>query len=114
MLRSKRAELANERVSRDAIAVERVPEAMDDVQHTANREISIASMSRHWRTIRAIDAALDRIGEGAFGECEACGEAISERRLQAIPWAHLCLNCQEAEDAAEDAAAGGTIPARAA
>ena len=40
-----------------------------------------------------IDAALQRINEGTFGKCTACGAAISEERLKAIPYTPLCVRC---------------------
>ncbi len=40
-----------------------------------------------------VDAALDRMGEGGFGNCEACGKAIAIDRLQAIPFARQCIDC---------------------
>lgn len=41
-------------------------------------------------------AALDRIDQGTFGECEACGEQIPTARLDAIPYARYCIQCAEA------------------
>ena len=46
--------------------------------------------------IRMIEAALDRIGDGTFGECVACGDPISEERLEAVPHAARCRNCARA------------------
>ena len=43
--------------------------------------------------IRMIEAALDRIRDGTFGKCVECGEAISEERLDAVPYAARCRNC---------------------
>jgi DnaK suppressor protein len=48
-----------------------------------------------YQTLKLIDAALDRMAAGEFGACLACGEAISNRRLNAIPWAEYCIRCQE-------------------
>lgn len=43
--------------------------------------------------IRMIQAALGRIADGSFGDCVACGEEISEARLDAVPHAARCKNC---------------------
>ena len=48
--------------------------------------------------LRAVDAALTRIDEGTYGECLACGENISERRLRAISSAWLCAGCAEIQE----------------
>ncbi len=45
--------------------------------------------------LRAVEAALGRIEDGTFGQCAACEEEINPRRLQAVPWAQLCVSCQE-------------------
>ena len=43
--------------------------------------------------IRMIQAALERVADGTYGECVACGEPISEARLNAVPHAARCKNC---------------------
>ena len=43
--------------------------------------------------IRMIKAALDRIEEGTYGECAACGEWIAAERLDAVPHASRCRGC---------------------
>src|SRR5512136_1511526 len=45
------------------------------------------------REIDEIDAALRRIGEGRYGQCEACGGPIGLQRLRAIPEARYCMAC---------------------
>ena len=45
--------------------------------------------------LAAVDAALAKIDRGAYGLCSDCGQAISGRRLAAIPWVVRCIACQE-------------------
>lgn len=52
--------------------------------------------------LREIQESLQRIDAGAYGLCLECEEPISQKRLQAIPWARHCVPCQE-ELAAEEA-----------
>ncbi len=47
----------------------------------------------HRRDVAQVDAALIRIEEGSYGECERCGRAIGRQRLRAIPDARLCIPC---------------------
>lgn len=47
-----------------------------------------------------IRAALERLDTGKYGICERCGKAIDPRRLEALPYATLCLDDQKREDAA--------------
>jgi len=48
--------------------------------------------------VAAIDAALERLGDGTFGQCQHCGIAISAGRMQAQPSAATCLACQELQE----------------
>lgn len=43
-----------------------------------------------------VEAALKRIEDGTYGKCIVCGDAIPEKRLEAIPWASRCIKDQEA------------------
>ena len=45
------------------------------------------------KVLRAIEDALTRIRQGRFGICEECGQAISKARLEAVPWARDCRDC---------------------
>jgi DnaK suppressor protein len=47
-------------------------------------------------TAASIRRALELIDDGRFGRCQTCGERIGEDRLQAVPWALLCMRCQSA------------------
>ncbi|HEY8673037.1 MAG TPA: TraR/DksA family transcriptional regulator [Candidatus Dormibacteraeota bacterium] len=46
-----------------------------------------------YATVAEIDQALERIDSGSYGRCVACGELIPAERLQAVPWAALCVPC---------------------
>ncbi len=45
-----------------------------------------------------VRAALDRADSGEFGACEACGEPVEKKRLEAVPWARYCIRCQNLQD----------------
>jgi DnaK suppressor protein len=51
--------------------------------------------------LRDVHAALGRINVGTFGLCLECDDELSPKRLAAVPWASLCIRCQEAEDGRE-------------
>jgi DnaK suppressor protein len=51
--------------------------------------------------LREIKAALARIEDAEYGECMECEEPISNKRLEAIPWARYCIACQEEQAAFE-------------
>jgi len=46
-----------------------------------------------YATVAEINQALERIDSGTYGRCVACGELIPAERLQAVPWAALCVPC---------------------
>jgi DnaK suppressor protein len=48
-----------------------------------------------YEKLRKVEAALERLSTGEFGICQACEEPIPRKRLLAIPWADLCVPCQE-------------------
>jgi RNA polymerase-binding protein DksA len=45
-----------------------------------------------------VEAALERIEAGTFGSCEECGREISPERLDAVPYAPLCIDCARRHD----------------
>ncbi len=45
--------------------------------------------------LRLVESALDRLDLGEYGTCARCAAAISPKRLQAIPWARYCVDCQD-------------------
>jgi DnaK suppressor protein len=98
ILEAKQAELAQVLRNRDAITIEKSPDALDEVQHAAERELAIRNLDRESQLLRNVRAALRRINEGAFGVCVHCEEDISPKRLNAVPWTPFCIQCQEAAD----------------
>lgn len=46
-----------------------------------------------YATVADIDQALERLDAGTYGRCLACGTAIPTERLEAVPWAALCVAC---------------------
>ncbi len=101
ILIQKKREVSGTPLNREEIAIERAPDMIDDVQNTTERELALGSINRQWQTLRAIDQALQRLEEGSFGVCAECDRQIHPKRLQAVPWAALCLSCQAAKDAEE-------------
>ncbi|MCE7966930.1 TraR/DksA family transcriptional regulator [Nitrospirales bacterium NOB] len=58
------------------------------------RELGISLMEMRNRKRQAIDEALTRLNEGTYGICAECGVEVSEKRLEAVPFAKLCVECQ--------------------
>lgn len=85
----------------DSLALEHEP---GDVQFdeeggeggTANvdREIDLYLSAQARATVVEIDRALQKIEDGTYGTCEQCGQTIPDARLQALPYAALCVTCK--------------------
>ena len=60
---------------------------------TLDREIDYTLEENSTQVLGEIDAALLRIDAGTYGTCTSCGEEIPAARLEAYPWASLCIDC---------------------
>jgi DnaK suppressor protein len=98
ILERKAIELDRELRNRDGIAIEKSADQMDEIQYASERELAIRNVDRESHLLRQVKAALRRIDDGSFGTCVECESAISPRRLAALPWALLCIRCQEIAD----------------
>jgi RNA polymerase-binding protein DksA len=68
--------------------------AADDI----DRKMLEAVSSQDIRRLRLIDAALSRIINGRFGVCMKCGKKIPHERLEAIPYALMCIDCKSSDE----------------
>ena len=65
----------------------------DVASDLADEEVDMGLAEAATMRLTAIDAALRRLAEDMFGQCERCGEQIDMRRLWALPWAARCIRC---------------------
>ena len=98
MLEAKRADLAAGLRNREDIAIEKTPDALDEVQLAGERELAIRNLDRESSLLRHVRGALTRVADGSYGVCLHCDEDIKPKRLDAVPWAKYCIRCQEAAD----------------
>jgi DnaK suppressor protein len=75
-------------------------DSIDLTCFTASKESLIMSASQNRNRLHMIQHALERITDGSFGICVDCGGSIRLKRLQALPWASLCIQCQEQAEVA--------------
>jgi DnaK suppressor protein len=75
-----------------------VGDSGDDAQEGADDEIVSRMAQAESDELRAIEEALERMREGHYGLCEECGQTISTERLQALPYATMCIDCQRAQE----------------
>ena len=68
---------------------------LGDQANTAyNREFFFELGNGDRRLLRDVVSALQKMDDGGFGSCERCGEPIAEKRLEALPFARYCIDCQ--------------------
>lgn len=96
LLLTKRSELLAQTGAKIPRLSESGPLAEDDqAQALHDQFVSLEVQQRGYRTLKEIEAALDRLDAGDYGVCLSCGEPVDPRRLLAIPWAAYCIRCQE-------------------
>jgi DnaK suppressor protein len=101
ILETKRDELARGLRNREDIAIEKTPDALDEVQLAGERELAIRNLDRESNLLRNVRLALGRMTDGSYGTCMHCDEEIKPKRLDAVPWTKYCIRCQEAADRQE-------------
>lgn len=75
-----------------------VEDAADIVTSELSRETIYKLSQTERETLFLIDLALKKIENGTYGICEECGAPIGEKRLEAIPWVRLCIDCSQNEE----------------
>ena len=102
MLKERRDELQLRLVeTKHAIRTSALLEAKDEGDRATAamaNEMSSIERAQADNLLTAVNAALDRIDAGTFGECRTCHQEIGLKRLEAIPWTRYCITCQELLD----------------
>jgi DnaK suppressor protein len=62
------------------------------------QEFTLTLIENDGGTLTQIEASLERIEEGTYGQCEECGTKIPKTRLAAIPYATLCVRCAQQQE----------------
>jgi DnaK suppressor protein len=86
--------MADSRKSRGA----EVQDRTDQVASSETKEGVFQENSYDWNVLIEVREALQRIENGTYGKCAACGQQIDSDRLNAIPWAAYCLDDQNQRD----------------
>lgn len=68
---------------------------VDRANNAYNRELMFSLSDNERATLLQIENALARMDEGSYGRCANCGQTINVLRLEAVPWARFCIDCQE-------------------
>ncbi len=79
---------------------------LDAEEHSKNageQSVGFSMLALTFQTVQEIETALRRLTAGEFGTCPDCRARISDARLRALPFASLCLACQQQHDIASGA-----------
>jgi len=91
--------MSRSRIAEDEIGVEKTEDEGDLATISQEKDILYSLHESDFTRLRFIQEALNALDRGEYGECGRCGEAIGEKRLNAVPWAMTCIGCQEAKEA---------------
>ena len=72
----------------------------DHASEMVDREVDVSLEENAEQIVYEIDRAVARIDAGSYGRCERCGQEIPEERLEAVPYATLCVTCKQLEERA--------------
>jgi DnaK suppressor protein len=78
-----------------AADVEATQDVADRAASSYTKEFLFSQSNNDRQLLNMVESALARIREGSFGECISCGKEINAKRLEAVPWARHCIECQE-------------------
>ena len=101
-LLSRREGLVGQVQEAEAYSRERDSEATQDPADMAanayTKELLVSMSDNDRQLLNLIDEALVRMDDSGYGKCIRCGQAVPEKRLEAVPWARHCVRCQELQE----------------
>ena len=71
------------------------PDPVDLAVRNYSKNVMLAVSENESKQLVLINDALERLEDDEYGPCQNCEEDVNPKRLNAIPWARYCLNCQE-------------------
>ena len=98
LLKSELAKAAPTRGLRESIRIHQAADPVDMTQQAAERELVVQNIDRESALARQLLSAIGRVDDGSYGLCLECEDEIAPKRLKALPWAELCIHCQDAAD----------------
>lgn len=99
-----RAQLADtvkktETYGREADTEDEAKDIADKASSSYTKEFMFSKSTNDRRFLAGVSEALQRLeSEDEFGVCQNCGEEVGRKRLEAVPWTRLCIECQELEE----------------
>jgi len=91
-------DLAKNREVTDETVDESAQDMVDRATSAYTKEFAYSLSEADRRVLILIDQALERLDAATYGTCVHCGQPVQEKRIEAVPWARHCLDCQELQD----------------
>ena len=99
---AKRDELLHDLAKNREVSEETVDESAQDMADRATsaytKEFAYSLSESDRKVLILIEEALSRLDTGTYGTCVHCSQPVQEKRIEAVPWARHCLDCQELQD----------------
>ncbi len=76
------------------VDTENAADVADQALRTYTKELSFSQSENEAQLLQMVNGSLSRMEDGTYGQCLSCGKEIGIRRLEAVPWTHLCIDCQ--------------------
>ena len=70
----------------------------DKAANSYTKEFLFHQSDDNRRILQLVSEALERLKNGSYGHCVACQEEVQVKRLEAVPWARHCIECQEKQE----------------
>lgn len=70
----------------------------DKAANSYTKEFLFHQSDDNRRILQLVTEAMERIKDGTYGLCVACQEEVQAKRLEAVPWARHCIECQEKQE----------------
>ena len=70
----------------------------DKAANSYTKEFLFHQSDDNRRMLQLVNEALERLKSGSYGLCVACHEEVQQKRLEAVPWARHCIECQEKQE----------------
>ena len=103
LLADKKESLLDQYTKNRTLGLEAGDEASADMADKAasayTKEFLYSLSNSDRELLQAVEDAIERLEDGDFGECAECEEKMTKKRMDAIPWARYCVNCQELAEA---------------
>ena len=91
-------DISRNREVTDETVDEQAQDMVDRATSAYTREFAFSLSESDRKALLLIEQALLRIDQGTYGVCVHCQGVVQDKRLEAVPWARHCLECQEMQD----------------